>query len=68
MDLTSLEIEGLPKPKSYTVVIDVVNGEQVFKTRVRGPTARVHNSNNVLSTFKFNTKESNGLRVRPLIT
>ena len=64
VNLTRLEIEGLPKPKSFRVGIDVVNGERVFKTRVRGPTARVLNSSNVLSTFKFNTKDSNSLRVR----
>ena len=64
--LTRLEVEGLPKSKSYTVKIDVVNGERVLKTRVRGPAASLSNSTNVLSTFKFNTKESNSLRIREL--
>ena len=68
VNLTRLEIEGLPKPKPYIVRIDVVNGERVFKTRVRGPTAKVFKSNSVLSTFKFNTKESNSLRVRQNLT
>ena len=66
VNLTRLEIEGLPKPKPYTVKIDVVNGEKAFKTRVRGPTAKVPNSYGVLSTFRFNTKESNSLMVRVL--
>ena len=59
--LTRFEVEGLPKSKSYKVKIDVVNGERVFKTRVHGPAA---SSANVLSTFKFNTKDSNRLKVR----
>ena len=62
--LTRLEIEGLPESKSYTITIDVVNGRQVLQTRVRGPTATLTSSNNVLSTFK--TKDSNSLRVREL--
>jgi len=64
--LTRLEVEGLPKATSYKVKIDVVNGERVLKTRVRGPAISLSNSTNVLSTFKFNTKESNSLRVRDL--
>ena len=64
--LIRLEVEGLPKSKSYTVKIDVVNGEQVLKTRVRGPSVSLANSTNVLSTFKFKTKDSNSLRVREL--
>ncbi|KAJ7379027.1 hypothetical protein OS493_018821 [Desmophyllum pertusum] len=43
VDLTRLEIEGLSMLKSYTVTIDVLNGEQILKTRVRGPSARVFN-------------------------
>ena len=66
VDLTKLEIEGLPKPRPYTVKIDVVNGERVLKKKVRGPNARVVESNNVLSTFTFKTKNSNSLRVRVL--
>ncbi|KAJ7379031.1 hypothetical protein OS493_018825 [Desmophyllum pertusum] len=68
VDLTRLEIEGLPKSKSYTVRIDVVNGDRVLKTRVRGPSAKVFYPNSVLSTFTFNTKKSNSLRVRILCT
>ena len=64
--LTRLEIEGLPKSTSYTVKIDVVNGENVLETRVRGPTVRLANSTNVLSTFKFKTKDSSSLLVREL--
>ena len=64
--LTRLEVEGLPESKSYTVKIDVVNGKQVLQTRVRGPTFTLTSSNNVLSTFKFKTKDSNSLRVREL--
>ena len=66
--LIRLEVEGLPKSKSYTVRIDVVNGEQVLTTHVRGPAVSLTNSNNVLSTFKFKTKDSNTLRVRELNT
>ena len=62
--LTRLEVEGLPDSKSYKVEIDVVNGERVLKTRVRGPAVRLANSTDRLSTFKFNTKDSNSLRVR----
>jgi len=64
--LTRLEIEGLPKSTSYTVKIDVVNGERVLKTRVRGPAVSLANSTNVLSRFKFKTKDSNSLLVREL--
>ena len=63
--LTRLEVEGLPeRSKSYAVKIDVVNGEHVLKTRVRGPSAKLSNSTNVLSTFKFNQKKSSRLQVR----
>lgn len=64
--MTRLEVEGLPTSKSYTVKIDVVNGERVLKTRVRGPAVSLPNSTNVLSVFKFNTKDSNSLKVRDL--
>ena len=64
--LTRLEVEGLSKSTSYTVKIDVVNGENVLETRVRGPAASLANSTNVLSTFKFKTKDSKSLRVREL--
>jgi len=64
--LTRLEVEGLPESKSYTVRIYVVNGKQVLETRFRGSTASLTNSNNVLSTFKFKTKDSSSLRVREL--
>ena len=64
--LSRFEVEGLPKLKSYKVKIDVVNGERVLKTRVRGPAASFTSSTNVLSTFKFNTKHNNRLRVRDL--
>ena len=63
--LTRFEVEGLPKSKSYKFKIDVVNGEQVFKTRVHGP-ALAASSGNAFSTFKFNTKDSDRLRVRDL--
>ena len=64
--LTRFEVEGLPKSKSYKVKIDVVNGERVLRTRVRGPAVSLTKSTNVLSTFKFNTKDSSRLRVRDL--
>jgi len=67
--LIRLEVEGrgsLLKSKSYTVRIDVVNGEQVLTTHVRGPAVSLANSSNVLSTFKFKTKDSNTLRIREL--
>ena len=64
--LTRLEVEGLPKSKSYTVKIDVVNGEQVLTTRIRGPAVSLANSTKELSTFKFRTKYSKSLRVRKL--
>lgn len=63
---TRLEVEGLPESKSYTVKIDVINGEQVLKRRVRGPAVSLYNSINALSTFKFNAMENNGLRIREL--
>ena len=66
VELTRLEVEGLPNSKFYTVKIDVVNGEQVLKTRVRGPAVSLANANNVLSKFRFKTKDSNSLRVREL--
>ena len=64
--LTRFEVEGLPKSKSYKVKIDVVNGERVLRTRVRGLAVRLTSSSNELSTFKFNTKDSSRLRVRDL--
>ena len=62
--LTQLEVEGLSESKSYKVKIDVVNGENVLETRVRGPAVSLANPTNVLSTFKFNTKKSSRLQVR----
>ena len=64
--LIRLEVAGLPKSKTYTVNIDVVNGKQVLTTRVRGPAVSLACSTNVLSTFTFNTKDSDSLRVREL--
>ena len=64
--LTRLEVEGLTESKSYTIKIDVVNGVKVLETRVRGPAVSLSNSTNVLSTFKFKTKDSNSLRVSEL--
>ena len=63
LDLTRLEVEELPKPKSYKVGIDVVNGKRVIEKRVKGPAARIHNPSKALSTFKFNTKKSKDLKV-----
>ena len=50
--LTRLEIEGLPKPKSYTFVIDdVLGGKTVFERQVLGPVNRILHLNNLLTTF-----------------
>ena len=66
VDLTMLEVEGLPKSKTYTVKIEDVNGSQVLKVQVRGPAARVTKSNGVLSRFAYK-KNSGNLRVSVLI-
>ena len=44
VDLLSVEVEGLPNSKSYTVQIDVINGKRVIKKKVKGPIARIHGS------------------------
>ena len=67
VDLTSLEVEGLPKPKPYTVEIDDINGSQVLKVHVRGPAARVTKSDGVLSRFAYKKKNSVNLRVSVLV-
>ena len=67
VDLTMLEVEGLPKSKTYTVKIEDVNGSQVLKVQVRGPAARVTKSNGVLSRFAYKKKNSGNLRVSVLI-
>lgn len=67
MDLTTLEVEGLPKPKPYTVEIDDINGSQVLKVHVRGPAARVTKSDGVLSRFAYKKKNSVNLRVSVLV-
>lgn len=67
VDLTKLEVEGLPKPKAYTIKIDVMNGERVLKRQIRGPNATLSESSNALSTFTFKTKNSSNLKVRVLM-
>ena len=67
VDLTTLEVEGLPKPKPYTVEIDDINGWQVLKVHVRGPAARVTKSDGVLSRFAYKKKNSVNLRVSVLV-
>ena len=67
VDLTTLEVEGLPKPKPYTVEIDDINGSQVLKVHVRGPAARVTKSDGVLSRFAYKKKNSVNLRVSVLV-
>ena len=67
VDLTTLEVEGLPKPKPYTVEIDDINGSQVLKMHVRGPAARVTKSDGVLSRFAYKKKNSVNLRVSVLV-
>ena len=67
VDLTMLEVEGLPKSKTYTVKIEDVNGSQVLKVQVRGPAARVTKPNGVLSRFAYKKKNSGNLRVSVLI-
>ena len=67
VDLSMLEVEGLPKSKTYTVKIEDVNGSQVLKVQVRGPAARVTKSNGVLSRFAYKKKNSGNLRVSVLI-
>ena len=63
VDVTTLEVEGLPKPKTYTVEIDVVNGPRVLEVQVRGPTARLTKSNGVLARFTYKKKKREILRV-----
>ena len=63
VELTRLEVEGLPKPKSYTVEIDIVDGNRVIKKQVKGPATRVYHQSKALSTFKFNTKKNKALKV-----
>lgn len=63
VDLLSVEVEGLPNSKSYTVQIDVINGKRVIKKKVKGPIARIHSSKAV-AKFTFSTKESKELKVR----
>ena len=67
VDLTTLEVEGLPKSKTYTVEIDLVNGSQVLKEQVRGPAARVTKSYGALSRFTYKKKSSGNLRVSVLV-
>ena len=64
LELIRLEVKGLPKPKSYTVKIDVVNGNKVIKKQVKGPAARVLLPPKALPTFTFNTKKNKALKVR----
>ena len=63
VDLTRLEVEGLPKWKSYKVRIDVIGGERVIKKQVKGPAARIEDPSKALSQFQFNTMNSNALQV-----
>ena len=64
LDLNVLEVKGLPKHKSYKVRINVINGKRVIETRVKGPATTKVAHSKALSTFKFNTKKSAGLKVR----
>lgn len=63
VDLVSFEVEGLPKPKSYMVQMDVANGERVMKRKVEGPAANVRVESAPLSTFSFCTWKSKALKV-----
>ena len=63
VDLTRLEVEGLPKPKSYKVRVDVVDGERVIKKQVKGPATRIEDPSKPLSKFQFNTMKSITLQV-----
>ena len=67
VDLTTLEVEGLPKSKTYTVEIDLVNGSQVLKEQVRGPAARVTKSYGAFSRFTYKKKSSGNLRISVLV-
>ena len=64
--LTGLEIEGLPKPKSYTIEIDdVFSGKTVFERQVLGPVNRILHLNNLLKTFTTGqTKRSQNVILR----
>ena len=56
--LTRLEIEGLPKPKSYTIEIDdVFSGKTVFERQVLGPVNRILHVNDWLTTFNTGQTE-----------
>ncbi|KAK2573055.1 hypothetical protein P5673_002086 [Acropora cervicornis] len=41
VQLVSLEVQGLPESKSYTIQMDVANGERVINKSVKGPAADV---------------------------
>ena len=64
VDLIRVEVEGLPKPKSYTVQMDVINGKRVITKQVKGPVAKINDPPKALSTFTFSTKNSQALKVR----
>lgn len=62
VDLVSFEVEGLPKPKSYMVQMDVANGERVMKKKVEGPAENVRVQSAALSSFSFCTWKSRALK------
>ena len=59
VQLVSLEVEGLPDSKSYTVQMDFANGERVINKSVKGPAADVR----VSSKFTLSTSKSRALKV-----
>ena len=59
VQLVSLEVQGLPESKSYTIQMDVANGERVINKSVKGPTADVR----VSSKFTLSTSKSRALKV-----
>ena len=66
VQLVSLEVEGLPESKSYTIQMDVANGERVIKKSVKGPAADVRVPSTLLPKFTFNTSKSRALKVRSI--
>ena len=59
VQLVSLEVQGLPESKSYTIQMDVANGERVINKSVKGPAADVR----VSSKFTLSTSKSRALKV-----
>ena len=59
VQLVSLEVQGLPESKSYTIQMDVANGERVINKSAKGPAADVR----VSSKFTLSTSKSRALKV-----